>query len=291
MKGIHPNLRFPLSLLLILALLCGCAAEQPATPAAADDNVPYTVVQNNRPAFNVADYQPVFFEHYSELDALGRCGPAFACLGPEGMPTEERGGIGQIKPSGWHTVKYEGIDGKYLYNRCHLIGYQLAGENANEKNLITGTRYLNTEGMLPFENQVADYIHETGCHVLYRVTPDFQGANLLASGVTIEAASVEDGGKAICFAVYCYNRQPGIAINYATGESRRADEPEESSEAATSEQQPGEVVYIINTNTRKFHTESCPNAADIKPQNKKTQTGGREALIEAGYQPCKACNP
>ena len=143
-----------------------------------------------------------------------------ACLGQELMPTEDRGAIGMIKPSGWHTVKYDFVDGKYLYNRCHLIGFQLAGENANEQNLITGTRYMNTEGMLPFENMVADYITETGNHVLYRVTPVYDGDNLLARGVQIEALSMEDNGKGICFNVYCYNAQPGVTINYATGDSR-----------------------------------------------------------------------
>lgn len=161
------------------------------------------------------------FELYSELDALGRCGTAYANICREIMPTEERGGIGAIKPSGWHTVKYNDlIDGSYLYNRCHLIGYQLAGENANEKNLITGTRYLNVEGMLPFEDMVADYVKSTGNHVLYRVTPRFAGQDLVVRGVEMEAWSVEDAGEGICFHVYCYNVQPGIAIEYADGESR-----------------------------------------------------------------------
>ena len=159
------------------------------------------------------------------FDLLGRCGPAEACVGQELMPTEERGAIGMVKPSGWHTVRYDGVvDGKYLYNRCHLIGYQLTGENANERNLITGTRYLNVEGMLPFENQVADYVEETGNHVLYRSTPVFKGLELVARGVQIEAWSVEDGGAGVCFNVYCYNVQPGVEIDYATGESCLAEE-------------------------------------------------------------------
>ena len=159
------------------------------------------------------------FENYSDLDSLGRCGVAYANICRDIMPTEERGKIGMIKPSGWHTVKYDVIKDRYLYNRCHLIGYQLAGENANPKNLITGTRYLNVEGMLPFENLVADYVNNTGNHVLYRVTPMFSGSNLVANGVLIEAKSVEDNGGGILFNVYCYNVQPGVGINYENGDS------------------------------------------------------------------------
>ena len=159
------------------------------------------------------------FETYSELDSLGRCGAAYANVGQDLMPTGPRSSIGQVKPTGWHTAKYDSVDGKYLYNRCHLIGYQLTAENANKKNLITGTRYLNVDGMLPFENMVADYIHETGNHVLYRVTPVFEGNNLVASGVEMEAESVEDQGESISFHVFCYNVQPGIGIDYATGDS------------------------------------------------------------------------
>lgn len=180
---------------------------------------PYIEINNNIPYFDESDITTNTFEDYSDLDLLGRCGVAYANLSPDTMPTEERGEIGMIKPSGWHTVKYDIIDGKYLYNRCHLIGFQLAGENANEKNLITGTRYLNVIGMLPFENDVADYIRKTKNHVLYRVTPIFEGTNLVCNGLTIEAYSVEDNGAGICFNVYCYNVQPGIYIDYATGES------------------------------------------------------------------------
>ena len=184
-----------------------------------DENIPYITINNNIPNFTDENFTTKSFEMYSELDELGRCGVAFANIGTDVMPTEERGQISQIKPSGWHTVKYDCVDGKYLYNRCHLIGYQLTAENANEKNLITGTRYMNVEGMLPFENKVADYIKETGNHVLYRVTPVFEGNNLLASGVQMEAESVEDKGEGILFNVYVYNNQPKIQINYATGES------------------------------------------------------------------------
>lgn len=183
------------------------------------DGKAYVAINNNEPFFTDNDMTTTAFENYSDLDSLGRCGVAYANICKEIMPTEERGKIGMIKPSGWHTVKYDVIKDRYLYNRCHLIGYQLAGENANPKNLITGTRYLNVEGMLPFENLVADYVNNTGNHVLYRVTPMFSGGNLVANGVLIEAKSVEDNGGGILFNVYCYNVQPGVGINYENGDS------------------------------------------------------------------------
>ncbi len=183
-------------------------------------NVPYVVLNNNLPNFEEKDYTLEPFEQYSELDELGRCGVAFANICKAIMPNEPRGEIGSVKPSGWHTARYDDlVEGKYLYNRCHLIGYQLAGENANEKNLITGTRYLNVKGMLPFENEVAEYVEKNNHHVLYRVTPIFEGNNLVASGVEMEAYSVENKGEGVCFHVYVYNNQPGIVIDYATGES------------------------------------------------------------------------
>ncbi|MBQ6717338.1 MAG: DNA/RNA non-specific endonuclease [Clostridia bacterium] len=224
------------------------------------------------------------YEFYSELDDLGRCGYVMACVGTEIMPTEERGEIGMVKPTGWHTVKYDNVDGKYLYNRCHLIGYQLSGENANRKNLITGTRYLNIEGMLPFENLIAEYVEETNNHVLYRVTPIFEGDNLLATGVQMEGYSVEDNGEEICFNVFAYNAQPGITINYATGESSLNyniidDSPKE--ETVT--------TYIINKNTKKFHLPTCSSAIDMKPQNKKESDKTKEELEKLGYSPCKSC--
>lgn len=184
----------------------------------------YTSVNGNVPYFSAAELATQSFETYSDLDSLGRCGVTYACIGKDLMPTEERGSIGMVKPTGWHTVRYDDlVDGKYLYNRCHLIGYQLTGENANTKNLITGTRYLNIEGMLPFENMVADYIQETNNHVLYRVTPIFEGNNLLANGVLMEGYSVEDKGAGVSYCVFAYNVQPGIEIDYATGESKLAD--------------------------------------------------------------------
>lgn len=180
----------------------------------------YVAINNNTPFFTKEDYTTESYETYGNLDSLGRCTVCTACIGPDLMPTEKRGAIGSVKPSGWQIAKYDFIDGKYLYNRCHLIGYQLTGENANEKNLITGTRYLNVTGMLPFENMVGDYIKETGNHVLYRTTPIFLENDLLARGVLLEGYSVEDNGSGILFCVFCYNVQPGVTIDYATGNNR-----------------------------------------------------------------------
>lgn len=255
------------------------------------DGKPFVTVNDNQPYFSDSERTKEAFEQYSELDELGRCGVAFANICEEIMPTEERGAIGQVKPSGWHTVKYNDlIDGNYLYNRCHLIGYQLAGENANEKNLITGTRALNTEGMLPYENQVAEYVKETRNHVLYRVTPIFEGDNLVASGVLMEAESVEDAGSGICFCVYVYNCQPGIVIDYGTGESWRKTEGG-TAEATQKDNAETENTYILNTNTHKFHKADCAAAKKIGADNKQTVTKSREAVISEGYEPCKQCNP
>lgn len=249
---------------------------------------PYVAVNDNIPLFSQEDYTTVSFEHYSELDSLGRCGVAYACIGRDIMPTEDRGEIGQVKPSGWQTVKYDVVNGKYLYNRCHLIGFQLAGENTNVRNLITGTRYLNIEGMLPFENMVADYVKETGNHVLYRVTPIFKGNNLLADGVQMEAISVEDSGKGICFNVFCYNVQPQIQIDYSTGKSQLigADSTSESfADTAKTEQ------YILNENSKKFHRITCSSAKKISVKNAKKYIGTRAELIAEGYSPCGLCEP
>lgn len=266
----------------------------------------YTVVNGNVPFFAQSDLTDVSFESYAEMDSLGRCGPAYASVGRDLMPDKERGAIGQVKPSGWQTVKYDIVDGKYLYNRCHLIGYQLTGENANEKNLITGTRYMNVTGMLPFENMVADYVKETGNHVLYRVTPVFEGDNLVASGLLIEAESVEDTGKGILFCVYVYNVQPGITIDYQTGASALAGEeepagPKETLPAPSKEAeipweeipsaQPEEITYILNKNTKKFHYPSCSSVREMKESNKKNFTGTRDEAISQGYSPCGRCHP
>lgn len=246
---------------------------------------PYVAIRNNEPQFDNKDLVTKSYESYSKLDSLGRCGVVMACIGTDIMPTEERGSIGQVKPTGWHTVKYDIVDGKYLYNRCHLIGFQLTGENANEQNLITGTRYLNIEGMLPFENMIADYVKETENHVIYRVTPVYKGSDLLASGVQMEAFSVEDNGEGICFNVYAYNSQPGIEINYSNGESKLANDK------ITPDGNETETEYILNTNSKKFHTANCSLAKDIKASNKKLSKEDRSTLLEKGYSPCKGCNP
>ena len=266
---------------------------------------PYTIVNDNEPEFDESDFTTEAFETYSDLDNLGRCGVAYANICKELMPTEKRGKIGMIKPSGWHTVKYpEIIKDRYLYNRCHMIGFQLAGENANEKNLITGTRYLNVDGMLPFEDEIADYVNNTGNHVLYRVTPVFNGDNLVASGVQMEAESVEDSGEGVKFNVYCYNVQPGIGINYATGDSWVDQKPVangesedndsiivDSNDEAESNMTAEETEYVINTNTGKFHRSNCDSVTKMNAKNKKEFTGSREELISEGYEPCGNCKP
>ncbi len=270
---------------------------------------PYVVINDNIPYFTDDEIVDESYESYSSLDSLGRCGVAVASIGQDLMPTEEKGSISSVKPTGWHSVTYDIVDGNYLYNRCHLIGYQLTGENANEKNLITGTRYMNVDGMLPFENMVADYIRETGNHVMYRVTPIFSGNNLVADGVLMEAVSVEDDGDGILFNVFCYNVQPGITIDYATGDSCLSDgtayaensETEGTTETATTEKQQNaqsasteaskESTYILNTNTKKFHKPSCSSVKQMSDKNKQEYTGVRDDLIEQGYSPCGNCNP
>lgn len=259
----------------------GASYDLNAIPAYED--APYVVLQDNIPGFDESDWTTQAFETYSPLDELGRCGVAYANICKELMPTEERGEIGQVKPSGWHTVTYDVVDGRYLYNRCHLIGYQLAGENANEENLITGTRYLNVTGMLPFENQVADYVEDTGNHVLYRVTPIFQGDNLVASGVQMEGYSVEDGGEGVSFNVYVYNVQPGVIIDYETGESRLEGSDTPSQEVA--------AQYVLNTSSKKFHLPGCSSVETIKEGNRQDYQGSREVLVEQGYTPCGVCHP
>ena len=255
------------------------------------DGKPYVVINDNNPDFTEADMTTASFESYGELDGLGRCTTAFANIGKDLMPTEKRGSIGEVKPTGWQMAKYDNVDGKYLYNRCHLIGYQLTGENANAKNLITGTRYLNVDGMLPFENMVADYIKETNNHVLYRVTPVFVGDDLVASGVQMEAKSVEDNGDGILFNVYCFNAQPGIAIDYATGDSHLDNSVTESSSQAAVSDSANVQTYVLNTNTKKFHKESCNSAKSMDTSNKKTYTGSRQEIIDMGYEACGVCKP
>ena len=241
---------------------------------------PYIAVDGNEPDFSEEERTANTFESYSELDSLGRCGAAYACIGRDLMPAEERGSIGQVKPTGWQTVKDENVDGKYLYNRCHLIGYQLTGENANEKNLITGTRYMNVDGMLPFENMVADYVKETGNHVLYRVTPVFEEDDLLASGVQMEALSVEDEGADISYNVFVYNVQPGISIDYATGDSA-------VSESELSGAQGEEGVIRGNSRSKIYH---CPGQAayeEMADSKNLVIFGSEQEAEAAGYRKAK----
>lgn len=263
---------------------------------------PYVEMDGNQPGFTEKDKVKKSFERYSEMDSLGRCGAAYANVGRDLMPTEKRGGIGKVKPSGWHTVKYDIVDGKYLYNRCHLIGYQLTAENANEKNLITGTRYMNMDGMLPFENMVADYVKETGNHVLYRVTPVFEGKGLLAKGVQMEAYSVEDEGDGICFNVFVYNVQPGIRIDYATGESREESEnsagkvdetvsPDEDSktgqDGGDADANTEQVEVRGNKKSKIYH---CPGQAsydEMADSDNLVVFHSEQAALDAGYRKAK----
>lgn len=266
------------------------------------DGVPYVEINDNEPEFTEAELTTESYEEYSELDPLGRCGTAEACIGEDLMPDEEREDISEVEPTGWENREYDIVDGGYVYNRCHLIGFQLSGENANEENLITGTRYMNTEGMLPFENMVAEYVQETDNHVMYRVTPVFEGDDMVASGVQMEAESVEDGGAGICFNIYVYNVQPEIIIDYSTGANwadtdsgneKTADiSAEDDSDAENGEdQEPKEQTYIMNKNTKKFHKPECSSVDDIKAENKSGFTGTREELIEDGFDPCGKCRP
>ena len=275
---------------------------------------PSVEVNGNVPFFTLDDLARGAFEEYSPLDQLGRCGVAFALIGRETMPHEERGSIGMVKPSGWHTVRYDGlVDGNYLYNRCHLIAFSLAGENENERNLITGTRSMNTQGMLPYEERVADYIDRTGNHVLYRSTPVFEGDELVARGVLLEAQSVEDGGAGVRFCAWCYNVEPGVEIDYATGESVLASSAGAPSSVASERSESGGLAepaddavdvaevdeaaeaevrtYVLNTNTRKFHHPDCSSVGDMAEHNKRIVEATRQQVIDEGFEPCKRCNP
>lgn len=250
---------------------------------------PYVELDGNQPGFSLEERTTDSFETYSTLDALGRCGPAYACIGQDLMPTEDRESISSVRPTGWVQAEYDFVEGGSLYNRCHLIGFQLTGENANEENLITGTRYMNVEGMLPFENMVADYIKETGNHVLYRAIPIFEGENLVASGVVMEAFSVEDEGEGVCFHVYVYNVQPGVEIDYATGESWETGDSASSALESQAEEQKRD--YVLNTSSKKFHRPDCPSVDSMSEKNQQEYHGTREELIAQGYEPCGSCNP
>ena len=291
-RSTSPLSRLCLALSLLCALLLSGCAQEPAVQTQSSvtldsipayDGSPWVELNQNTPNFDPDDLTQEAFEEYGPLDSLGRCTTAWANVCQGLMPTEDRESISSVTPTGWINREY---DGEYLYNRCHLIGFQLTGENANEQNLITGTRYLNVEGMLPFENMVADYVKETGNHVLYRVTPIFDGDNLVASGVEMEAQSVEDQGEGICFHVYCYNVQPGVTIDYATGESW----PEGTEQPDAGQSGAGQH-YVINTSSMKFHLPDCPGVSNMSEQNKQEYTGSREELIAWGYSPCGTCDP
>ena len=296
--------------------------EQPAAAAPAAASFDYSQVpafdgtasvqmNGNVPYFTADDIQYAKdnpgYEHYGEQDRLARCTVASASVGKETMPAEgeERGDIGQIKPTGWHTVKYESVSGNYLYNRCHLIGWQLTDENSNVNNLITGTRFLNVDGMLKYEDDVATYVKSTGNHVLYRVTPVFLDDDLVARGVLMEARSVEDDGAGLQFCVWAYNAQPGITIDYVDGNSEEtpllpaagessASGSEGSSNAgsAASDASSAQVKsYVLNTNTKKFHVPGCSSVKKMKDANRQDVESTRSDLIAQGYDPCQKCNP
>ena len=269
----------------------------------------YADINGDVPFFAQEEMTAEPFHEYWPLDDLGRCTGAYACVGPETLPTQKRGDISSVRPTGWNTNRYSDIDGEMLFNRCHMIGHMLTGQDANERNLITGTRYMNVEGMLPFEESVVMYVEGTGHHVMYRVRPFFEGDNLVCTGVLMEARSVED--PLVQFCAFCYNVQPGFEIDYATGDNRRADEggdevqriiadPDTGEEAGSRQSGSGDTAasseeeqytYILNTNTHKFHMPYCDSVQDIKDKNKQKTTMKREELIEQGYSPCKRCNP
>ena len=246
------------------------------------DGQPCFVIDDNTPGFTELDLTTDAFERYSALDSLGRCGSAYACASEALLADEDRGSLASITPSGWVNRQYDFIDGKYLYNRCHLLGFQLTGNSASKRNLITGTRYLNIQGMLPFENQVADHVKDNSHHVLYRVTPLFRENDLVCRGVQMEAYCVECGNDApFMFHVFCYNVQPGVLIDYETGESTFS-EIGLNSEKKT---------YVLNTSSKKFHDPDCSNAANISDKNRDKVKITREELIYRGYEPCGVCKP
>ena len=309
-KKARKKLSALLSVILILAfsiLTAGCSELDLGTVEESFDldSIPeysgkaYVVLNDNVPDFNASDLSTESYENYGRLDYLGRCTVASANIGQDLMPTEERTSISHIKPTGWQFAKYDFVDGKYLYNRCHLIAFQLTGENDNEQNLITGTRYMNVE-MIEFEEMVGDYVRETGNHVRYRVTPIFEGTNPLASGIQMEAMSVEDNGEAIMFNVYFYNVQPGVEIDYETGNNWLAEESSGSgngssssstSNASDSSSSATKTTYILNTSSGKFHIPGCSGVKQMSDANKVEFNGTRDEVINAGYEACGTCKP
>ena len=253
---------------------------------------PYVKINGGIPFFTEEEITTKSYESYAPLDELGRCGVAMACIGRDLMPTEDREGIGNVTPTGWIQAQYDCVSGKNLYNRCHLIGFQLTGENDNEKNLITGTRFMNWDGMVEFENMIADYIKDTGNHVMYRVTPIFEGYEYVARGVLMEAYSVEDNGDGIQFCVYCYNNQPGVVIDYKTGRSWLDGETPPPTEDDGGEGEgagDGSVTYVLNTDGKKIHLPTCYHAQNMKEENKEETNKTLEELLAENYEPCGIC--
>lgn len=296
-----------LTALILMLGMCGCT-DLLGTPSSSaptsSDNVPSHILPYGIPDYNGQAYVtingniPQFtektttaYEQYAALDSLGRCGVVQACCGTEIMPApgEERGSISAVYPSGWKQATYDFISGKYLYNRCHLIGWQLSAENANKSNLITGTKYLNIQGMLPFENMVADYIHDTGNHVMYRITPFFYGDELVARGVQMEAYSVEDEGDGICFNVFCYNVQPGVVIDYANGSSYEQGTAATSQQTATTTANGQKVEYILNISSKRIHYPHCSAVAKMSESNKQSYSGEIQTMLSQGYVKCGIC--
>lgn len=296
------NLKLFAPIILCITLLVSCFASEPISL----DNIPeysgsaYVEINNNDPFFTDEEITDIGFEKYSPLDLLGRCGVAFASVGPETMPLEDRESNLDTRPSGWDYMgksnnnRYDSVDGGYIYNRCHLIGHLLTGENDNERNLITGTRYFNIEGMYGFEDRVHDFVESTGYHVMYRVTPIYEGKNLVASGVLIEGLSVEDGGRGISFCIYAYNVQPGIEINYLTGQNYLSGETpptvdEEGGEAGGEKK----ATFVLNISSEKYHTPDCSGVKTMSEKNKREFFGTIEDLKTEypSYLPCGTCNP
>jgi len=247
------------------------------------NGVPYAEINGNVPFTTCEDTEE--YIRFSELDELGRCGIAEAVIGEDLLAVNERGSIGQIKPSGWQTIRYDDlIPDKYLYNRCHLIAYELCNINDDARNLVTGTRSMNIYGMLPFENKTVQYMHDTGNHVYYRSVPVFQNEDLVCKGILLEAYSIEDNGEGLSFCVFCYNVQPGIEIDYQTGQSRRIDYQIEK-------ENPLEKEYVLNKRSMKFHDPDCEGVLTMSENNKEIRIATREELLSEGYTPCGICNP
>lgn len=277
----------------------------------------FTYVNDNQPDFTTDEVWTATQESLDPLDALGRCGAANSCIGQDGMPTEPRGDISSVKPTGWRTDRYDFVEGELLFNRCHLIGHQLSGDDAIPRNLITGTSYLNRDGMLQFENAIASYVKNTNNHVMYRVVPIFAGDELVARGVHMEAVSVEDNGEGLAFNVFCYNVQPGVDIDYKDGDNKLSEDtsmlrdyqagkylimadmhgklPSTDQEfkglEENQDQKSNAVTYVLNTSSGRFHYPDCSGVSDMAEHNKQVVQSTREELINRGFKPCGNCKP